>query len=283
MATESHVIYNGEIYPAEQPLFLHNNRAFCYGDALFETMHAFGTDVQFLSKHLTRLHAGMSILKMDTSVFPDQNSFDKQIKRLLNRDKIFGGARVRLTVFRNNGGYYTPDTNEVSYIIEALALEHEKYYMNPKGLVVDVYRDMRKQANVLSPYKTTNSLLFVMAGLYKKAENLDECLILNDNNHVIESISSNVFIVKDNVLLTPPIEQGCVAGVMRESILSLAKKEGINVETNISINESNLPVADEIFLTNAVRGIQWVVGYKQTRYYNKMARHLAEELNKTTF
>ena len=150
-------------------------------------------------------------------------------------------------------------------------------------MVVDIFSDMKKPITILSPYKTANSILFVMTGIYKKELNLDDCLIMNERGQLIESISSNIFVVKNDCLFTPPIEQGCVAGVMRKNILKIAKQMGIPTETNIAITEKNLPAADEVFLTNAIHGIQWVVGFRQRRFYNKTTRLIADELNKLAF
>jgi branched-chain amino acid aminotransferase len=122
-----------------------------------------------------------------------------------------------------------------------------------------------------------------MAGNYKTKNNLDDCLILNDRGNPIESISSNLFIVKNNTLLTPSIESGAVAGIMREQLIETALKLNITVYDDCLLTSDDLLEADEIFLSNAINGIRWVVAFKDRRYFNKTSRILIEELNRCSF
>ncbi len=118
----------------------------------------------------------------------------------------------------------------------------------------------------------------MLAGLYKKSKNLDDCLLVNDKGHIIESISSNIFAVKNGVLYTTPVSDGCVEGVMRKKIMEVAAKNRIAVQ-EVSILQNILLSSDELFLTNSIRGIRWVVAYKQKRYFNNTSKILTEKLN----
>lgn len=278
-----HIILNGEIFADTDPVVFHNNRAFCYGDALFETMHAYGTEIQFANDHFSRLYRGMQVLKMDISELLEPQKIKREIVRLLNRDKLFGGARIRIEVFRDSEGIYKPLQNKVSYIIEAKPLDDEHYELNTKGLAIDVFKDICKPVNIFSSFKTSNALLNVIAGIWAKEQGLDDCLILNDKGHIIEGYHSNLFLVKNNVLYTPSIEQGCVDGVMRKHVLEVADIQDIKIVENIKITEQALAEADEIFLSNAIEGIRWVGAYHQRRFFNKVARNLCLKLNEIAF
>ena len=280
---EKHIILNGEILPETLPSLHHNNRAFCYGDALFETMHAFGTEIQFANDHFQRLFNGLQVLKME---FTDEllpQKILREITRLLNRDKLFGGVRIRLTVFRNTGGLFKPQTNSTSYLIETKALDFEHYELNQKGLSIDVFTELRKYYNAFSAFKTANSLVNVMAGIWAKEQNLDDCLITNEKGAIIESYHSNLFLIKGNNIFTPAIEQGCIDGVMRNNIIKIASDTGMRIEQKIKLNEEALVEADEIFLTNAIEGIRWVGAFKQRRYFNKTSKMLCFKLNEMAF
>jgi branched-subunit amino acid aminotransferase/4-amino-4-deoxychorismate lyase len=280
---EQHIIFNGEIILASTPVFLHNNRGFCYGDGLFETMHGYGTDIQFYDDHCARLYEGLKVLKIDISENLSAIKIEKEIKRLLNRDKLFEGVRIRMSVFRDSEGLFTPKQNQASYMISCSALENSFYKLNQKGLIIDVYDEMPLGLQPFSGYKTANSLSYVMAGLWAREHELDDCLLINDKGYLIEGFHSNVFVVKNQILYTPGLSLGCVRGIMRKQILSLANDLGLKVFDNAEIHQSFLMDADEVFFTNAIEGVRWVVAYKQKRYFNKIARTLSENLNTSTF
>lgn len=283
MSRISFICYNGEYLKNDKPVLNYNNRAFGYGDGLFETMHAFGTNVQFIINHYERLLNGMRILKLQKPVFFTIEYLREKITRLLNANKIFQGARIRLTVFREAEGYYTPTANSISYLIETTPLVKGNYELNKKGLIIDTYNQIKKPINSLSNYKTLNSLIFVLSGIYKLENKLDDCIILNERNNVCESISSNIFIIKRGKIYTPSLVEGCVAGIMRKNIILAAQKSGLEVFDNGSLKPDDLLLADEIFLTNAISGIRWVVAFKNKRYFNKEAGKLLKKINEMAF
>ncbi len=268
--------------PAGDPSLMHDNRSFCYGDSLFETIHANGTKLQFFQEHYRRLESGMMFLEMDKHPDLEPGKLELSIIRLLNKNHLYGGVRIRLAVFRDNGGFYTPLRNSCSYLVEALPLPYDNYRINEDGLRTTLFRTLQKQPDKLANLKTANSLLYIKAGLFRINSGLDECFIMNTQNRLAESISSNIFLMKKGALMTPALSEGCVAGVMRRQIIRIAEKENLGcVETQIS--ENDLISADECFLTNAISGIRWVVAYGQKRYYSKTARRLILALNSDQF
>ncbi|CAN5902401.1 aminotransferase class IV [soil metagenome] len=270
---------NGEEKNSGEPLFTSHNRSFRYGDGLFESMRMVNGTLSFSQRHISRLMAGVTLLQLR---LPDNFvtvSLEEWCRRLAVRNNITNGARVRLTVFRNDGGYYHPITNDASWLLEMWEFDHNEYNLNDKGLTVELYQDIRKPINKLSSLKTANAELYVLAALYAKKMNVDDAILINHNGNVIEATGSSLFAVKNGVLYTSPISEGCVAGVMRSVIMEIAK------ENRIAVYEVPLPLSimlnsDEIFFTNAVRGIQWVSSYKSKRYFNNTAKKFAEFLNK---
>jgi len=269
---------NGVFVESDRPVITYNNRAFCYGDALFETIRITNSTPQFLKDHILRLNKGMAVFKMEANTQLNEQYLENAIKELAAKNEVGTDGRVRLTVYRNAGGLYTPEDNTVSFLIEAGAIEEKGYELNTKGYTVDLFPEYTKPRNALSSIKSANSAIYVLAGLYKKAHALDDCLLSNDKGHIIESISSNIFAVKNGVLYTAPVADGCLEGVMRKKVMELARKNRIAVE-EISIMQNVLLSADELFLTNALRGIRWVVAYKQKRYFNNTSKNLIEKLN----
>lgn len=119
--------------------------------------------------------------------------------------------------------------------------------------------------------------------MYKNENKWDDCLLLNERQNLVEGISSNLFVVKDGVLFTPSLESGSVNGIMREQIIQIALNLGITVYDDCIIKPEQLKDADEIFLSNAIVGIRWVVAFEERRYFNRSAKILIEELNKKAF
>ncbi|PKQ65598.1 hypothetical protein BZG02_00920 [Labilibaculum filiforme] len=282
MNTVEKICLDGKVYPKDELLFGVGNRALRYGDSLFETIHANGTEIQFLSEHLNRLTKGMECLGMIIP-FGFYERIKTDITFLINKNKAFAGTRIRLSVFRKDGGLYTPTDNSISYLIETSPLENDHYLLNRKGLKIGIYEEMRKSYNLISRFKTGNSLPFILAANFRNKMNWDDCLLLNDKGNIVESCSSNLFLVKDGILMTPSIESGAVSGIMREQVIETAVNLNITVFDDCVLNSEHLLGADEIFLTNAIHGIQWVVAYQERRYFNKTAKLLIEELNQTTF
>jgi branched-subunit amino acid aminotransferase/4-amino-4-deoxychorismate lyase len=269
---------NGKLHQEFEPVILANNRAFRYGDGLFETIRVATGKIRFLDRHLSRLVSSMELLKMDVPPFFNVPFFEEKIAELLTQNKITEGGRVRLTVFRNEGALYEPETNAVSYLIEASPIDHNLYMLNENGLVVDLYNEFKKPLNRMSCIKSNNALVYVMAGIFKNENKLDDCILLNERFNITEAISSNLFAAKNGVLYTAPIAEGCLDGIMRSEILNIAKENRIAVyEVTMAMNV--MLNSDEIFLTNAIRGVRWVGTYRAKKYSNKMAEKLISLLN----
>ena len=268
--------------PSREPSLMHNNRAFCYGDALFETMHANGTKLQFFKDHYSRLAKGMEMLQMEKRNLPDAVMLESLLRKLLNRNHLYKGVRIRLSVFRNTGGYYTPVNNSVSWLAETTPLPADKYQLNEKGYKTGLFKEFSKKADNLANLKTSNSMLYVLAGLHRNRHGWNDCFILNTEGRIAETISSNIFILKEGILYTPSLDEGCVAGIMRKQIIRIAETEGLECRESI-INEDDLLTADECFLTNAISGIRWVLAYREKRYFSKTSRMLVSNLNNEQF
>ncbi|GAC1300534.1 MAG: branched-chain-amino-acid transaminase [Mucilaginibacter sp.] len=270
--------FNGEIYPQDAKLMPVANRAFRYGDGLFESMRMMKGQLKFADMHADRLQRGMKALKIDGYSQMDTWFLKEKAEDLAQRNKAKHG-RLRLTVFRDSEGMYAPTQNKAGWCLEMQPLDEPRYFLNEKGLIMDIFTEIPKPSNYLSNIKTCNSLIYVMAGLHKTYNKLDEVFLLNQNGFLCEASSSNVFILYQNHLYTPALSEGCVEGVMRQVVINLARKNNIPV-TEAQINPEILYEADEVFLTNAGRGIQTVMGFGVRRYFNAVSKLLVTELNK---
>lgn len=274
------VIFNGQFFEAGIPFLDANNRAFRYGDSLFESIRIINGKPVFLEGHISRLFEGMQVLGIDRPIEYSIDYFRNFILQLIEKNSITEGGRARISVFRNGDGYFTPNDNTPSFTVEVLPYLHNFYSLNEDGLNIDIYAEIKKPVNKLSMYKTGSSLIYVMAGMYARSNKLDESLIVSDKGNIIEASNANLFIVSNGVLYTPTLADGCLAGVMRMQVINLALDYKIKVY-ECSLTPQNLLVADEVFVTNAIRGLQWVGSYRQKRYYNKITRDLVEKLNRS--
>jgi len=283
MKQNSYIWFDGEYHRADSPVINIGNRAFRFGDGLFETIHCYGTDPCYLDLHYKRLTKGLQLLEIEKPYSLSLAKLGEVITKLLNKNRHFGSTRVRVSVFRNGEGLYTPESNDASIIVESQPLDFKFYAFNQQGLIVDVYSDIKKAVNALSMVKSCNALLYVKAGLYRKRNLLDECIILNEYGRVAESISSNVFVVKKREIFTPALTEGCIPGVMRQVVINVARSLGYKVFDNVALNTKIFSTCDELFLTNAISGIRWVLGLGGNRYFNTISKQLSAELNRVTF
>jgi len=254
------------------------NRAHLYGDGLFESVRVMNGKPLNLEAHFLRLMDGAVALKMRIPSYLTLDYFSEKITGLVQKCDIQGGARVRFSLDRISGGTYLPISNECTYFIEVYPVKENKYELNSKGWEIDLFTEMKKHKTKLSNFKTKNGLCYVMASIAAQEKGLDEYLLCNPQGNVLEGTSSNVFVVSNGALYTPSLEDGCIAGVMRMTVINLALENGIKVY-ECSILPQNLLAGTELFLTNAIKGITWSGGYRTKRYGNDMARRITDLLN----
>lgn len=259
------VILNGKLISKSQAYLDIDNRSFRYGDGLFESIRIHQGQPMLFNYHFERVSAGIKLLQLE----PDNNfNEDYLIKQILRLKAIHTGtkeARVRISLFRNGGGLYTPLNNSFSCLIELTPLAINGYPLNVTGLKTDIFVEIKKPLGILSNFKTNNALTSVLAGIYKSKSGLDEAIILNQEGRLCESISSNLFFVDNKErIITPALSEGCLAGVMRKYVMNLLKEEFEIFEAEISVKD--LETYTGCFITNATRGIQWIEYIGSVKY-----------------
>ena len=272
------VIHNGKLLEKSSGEIPILNRAFHYGDGLFETIRVIDGHACFLNIHFTRLLEGLKVLSIETPIEFSLARINNEIKTLIQQNGIERGGRVRVTVYRNSEGNYLPTGNSLSYVIESSTLPNNSFIMNENGFEIDIYSDLKKQISKLSRHKTLNCQLYVLASLYAKEKGLDDVLLLNEKDIIIETTNANIFIASNKVLYTPPLEDGCVGGTMRMQVINTALKHDFKVYET-TLRPQNLLVADELFLSNSIFGLRWVDNYRQKRYKHDLSDFLLEKLN----
>lgn len=274
----SMINFNGSIVSNDTSLLTHN-RAFLFGDAVFETVKIVNSKILFLEDHYFRLMSSMRIVRMEIPMNFTMEFLEEQILALAKAKNFENSSRARITVYRNDGGYYLPQNNTVSFLINVEELANTSYSISQNGYVVDLYTDFYVTKQLLSSIKTTNKLLNITASIYASENDLDNCLLLNDSKNVVEALQGNLFMLKGNTLVTPPVSEGCLNGVMRKQILILAKKM-VNIEVvEEAISPFDLQKADELFITNVIKGIQPITKYRKKEFTTDFSEIMVEKLN----
>lgn len=266
---------------AEEDQFLNNqNRGLRYGDALFETLRVVHGKIYFWEDHYFRLMASMRMLRMDIPMTWTMEYLEEEILKTLEASDLKASpARVRLTVFRGNGGYYLPKNNEAEFIIECSLLEQPFYVLDEQPYEMGLYKDFYLNADLLSTLKTANRMLNVVGSVFASENGYDNCFILNHEKHIVEALNANVFLVHGKTIRTAPLADGCLNGIIRKKILEMLKdSEDFDVEET-PISPFELQKADEIFLTNTIMGIRPVTKYRKASYGSDVASKLIGKLN----
>ncbi|AQS93551.1 aminotransferase class IV [Polaribacter sp. BM10] len=266
---------NGELLFKENVSLSKDNRGFKYGDAIFETIKVVNKKVVFWEDHYFRLMASMRMLRMKIPMEFTLEFLEKEILKTIAVIDDAPSYRVRLNVYRKDGGLYTPKTNKVDYSIEA----SENTYVSKNEYKVDVFKDFYNYSGLLSTVKTNNRMLNTLASIYANENDLDSCVLLNERKGVVEVTNGNIFVVKGNVVKTPALSEGCIKGIVRGKIIEiLTKNKDFTIEET-TISPFEIQKADEVFITNAIVGVQAITKYKKKIFTSSLATKLQANLN----
>lgn len=272
----SPIIFNQQILRKEEFQISIANRAFLYGDGLFESVKIINGKPFNLDVHLKRLFSAALLLHLEINV--SRNDFQDDIEILIRENNIKKGGNLKILVFREEGGKYLPENNQASSLIMSETSDKNSFSLNKKGLELGLFKTQLKPMNKLSNYKTISALQSVMCSLDARQKGKDDCLMFNTENRIIESANSNIFYVKNNIIFTPQLREGCVDGTMRNCILSLKDLDYKIVENEIKLGD--ILEAEEVFLTNAIQGVRWVSHIKEQQFTEqKVAKLLTNKIN----
>jgi len=275
----AYIIFNGKILANNTPIIEAGNRGLRYGDGLFETLKYKNGNLILIDEHLSRLWSGMKLLQFELPKLFTPDTLEEQILQLIHKNK-HNNARVRITVVRNKGGLHDPESHTPLYLIETWPLTELNGNLNENGLECCIYKDALKPADAFSNCKHNNFLPYLMGALHAKKEKCNDAVILNQHHRICDSTIANIFLIKDNIIYTPSLAEGCIAGIMRSFIITALRRINVQViEKEITIEE--LLHADEVFLTNSIYNLRWVKGIDNSVYSNEKTRDIYRLLLQT--
>jgi len=271
-------LYNGTVFNRFPNSIAGENRAFRLGDGFFETIRVKDGAIPYWNAHYARIQSACKALNLEIPQACSIELFKKTLHDFIYQARIQKGGVLRISFFRDGGGTYKPETNKMAYVAELKDTANNNFILNDTGLKIGIYTDLRKHLGRFAPFKMMGMQVYIQAAIWAKKNDFQDALILNEKNQIIEGTSSNLFVVIDGIIHTPPLSQGCVAGVMRMVVINSALKLGIPVYES-TLDEKDLLKANEIFLTNATSGIRWVSGYQDKRYFHTASDKILARLN----
>ena len=258
--------YNGKLFNENENIIGPSNRGLRYGDGIFETIKYKNGNIILAKQHFERLWAGLHALQF---IIPIHFTVDKllaEIKALIKKNNL-KEARIRVTIIRSDGGIYNPKNDLPNYIIEAIKLPEDNGLLNINGLQLCIYEDAVKSIDKFSNLKNNNYLPYFMGAKFAKQQHCNDALILNSQGNICDSTIANIFFIKDKIIYTAALTEGCVAGVMRKWLIENLRILNYKVEET-TVAKKLLLEADEVFLSNSIYNIRWVKSLENINYTN---------------
>lgn len=256
---------NGRLVKDTSASVPYNNRAFRFGFGIFETMLMRESVIQLKEYHWERLFDTLDKLRFEMPELMTREWIEGEILRTAKKNKLEKLSRIRLQIYAGRGGLYDGQNMWSEFVIEAIPIEQHLTQLNDKGLTLCIAEGLQKSPDFIANMKTSNALIYSLAAAQAKRKRVDDALVYNTNGNIIESTLANIWWIKGKDLYTPPLSEGCIAGVMRKYLMQELPMKGLNIiEKPLTLNE--LKKADGVFLTNAVRRLKWVANIEGTEY-----------------
>ena len=267
--------YNGNLVAFEDVKITPDNRAYKYGDSVFETIKVINGKLVFWEEHYFRLMASMRMLRMKIPMNFTLEFLEKEILKTVKVTNSNTTLRIRLTITRKDGGFYLPLTNEVDYLIES----REIRFLTKDNYKVDLFKDFYLYSGHLSTIKTNNKLIHTLASIFAKENDLDNCILLNERKGIVEATNATLFLIKGNTIKTPLLTEGCLKGIAREKVINIIESNNdYDIEETV-ISPFEIQKADEVFITNSIIGIQPITNYRKKTFSTDISKKLAMSLN----
>jgi branched-chain amino acid aminotransferase len=249
------VFVNGQIVPGEQARVSVFDHGFLYGEGIYETLRTYGRRPFLIDRHLARLRQSARLMALDVPY-----SDDELTRHVAGTVAALAGgeeAYIRILITRGEG--------ELSYsvmackaptlviIVKPLAVPPRETFT--EGIPIAIVGIRRNHPDALNPMIKSNNLLnnaLAMQEAYRRGA--EEALMLNQAGELAECSQSNIFLVRDGAVLTPPLSAGLLPGITREVVLELAAELGLpGGEARLTPDDA--AAADEAFITGTTREI----------------------------
>lgn len=254
-------LYDGAVLDLNDSPFSCLNRAFRYGDGLFETIAVLNGKPRFLSNHLKRLRAGASVLGLENAdIFNEVLISWKCMKMHENSSNPPFGI-LRLYLFRDGDGQYSPLSKSAHLLMT--------FESKPRPIIATAQKAGFSERvvnfpTITSRFKTISALHYVLAGIEKTERSLDEIIISDYRGNISETLMANIFWKKGTNYYTPPIDTGCIEGIMRNWFIERLRSKSFPI-SEVQINSTELLTADALFAVNAI-GLKHILSIEKHHF-----------------
>ncbi len=252
------IYIDGEFLPKAEAKVSVFDHGLLYGDGVFEGIRSYNGRVFKLDEHLERIYDSAKSIMLQIPI--PVETMKETVLETLRRNNLTE-AYIRLVVTRGVGDLgLDPDKcpkPSIIIIADKITLYPQKFY--EEGLEIVTVSVRRNYAEAINPrIKSLNYLNNILAKIEGKQSGAEEVLMLNAEGYVVECSGDNIFWVKNDILVTPPVHMGILEGVTRNSVIDLARDAGMQVEERV-FTRHDLYIADECFLTGTAAEVIPVV------------------------
>ena len=270
---------NGTIQVDKIPMSL-TDRALSKGDILFEKVRIYRDHLLFWEEHYLRLMAAMRRIRMDIPMYFTMEYLEREIQKTIDANALEDDASLAiLGVYRTGGQRLMPENDEVHFCIEVLPLEDAEYPFRESAYEIELYKDYRIGERHISAVTSNHKALQIAGAVYARENGYQNCLLLNHKNMLVGALDANIFLVKEQLIKTPRLEDGCYNGIIRKQVLALAAGPLDFTIEEAEISPFELQQMDELFLTNTRIGIRPVTKYRKKSYQTTTAKQMLDLLN----
>ena len=272
--------FKGSLVSGDAPIFGPNERGFVYGDALHEEIKVVNGHIYFWEEHYLRLMASMRILRMEIPMDFTLEFLEEQVASLLKANHLQDSAAfVRISVYRKTGDQLLPEDNEVSYVITCQEGPRPFYTLSDEAYEVELFKDFYLTADMLSTLPTNNQILRVTGSIYARENRYQDCLLLNAQKNVVQSLYGNLFLLQGGLIKTAPLSEGCGDGIIRRKLIDNLNNSDEYQLQEAAISPFELQKADGMFISNIRVGIQPITKYRKAAYASDVYSQLIGRLN----
>lgn len=271
-----HIIYNGELtkneqlFNAEHPLIQGTN-------ALRFTWFVMSSALPFYQDEFRRIKAFAEKKGLKLPGWMTASTFAQDIHYLFQMNRIYQGGLLSMLVYADD------PAESAEYIMTAKARHNKKFILNEDGFLIDVFRKNRIYSKSAEVYDTGLSPTETSALFDMHSGRLNQMVILNENYHVSRFVGANFMMIKNDVAYSPAIDEGAMDDIMRQKSIEACLNLGIKVHADCILHVNEIKSASEILVLHPVQGIQWVVGYREKRYYRRNSQGITDEINRLFF
>jgi len=269
MSQGKYILVDGTFVPsAEYRITIPESKALHFS----EKFRAIRSVIPFFNETLELLRLKLLYYNQVFPEFTADNGsgLKRQLERTLTKNKHFMGAIITLT-FRFSGP-------KVHYTIQSEKTEPVGYELNEKGMYIEIISPIQKSVSSLSSLSLGSEIYWNIASCHIKESTADELLIVNTSNCIVEAPESNTYLIKGKSVKGASSDDGAYTDITKPRMLEIFNRLNLNYIED-QITETDLRGAEELLIVNSIKGIRWVIGFEDKRYFNQTIRKINEQFN----